>query len=150
MVIAEDKAKDLIEQVCREKGVFLLGVDLKGSGRNRNVKVTLDTEAGITLNECQEISSEISDMFYRKDVFIDGYNLEVSSPGVDKPLEQPFEYKRNIGRNLTVEYQDNDELKMVTGELKEYKDDALNISVGKESLQIPISRVKRAQVKLKW
>jgi len=150
MVIAEDKAKDLIEQVCREKGVFLLGVDLKGSGRNRNVKVTLDTEAGITLNECQEISSEISDMFYRKDVFIDGYNLEVSSPGVDKPLEQPFEYKRNIGRNLTVEYQDDNELKKVTGELKEYKDDALNISVGKESLQIPISRVKRAQVKLKW
>jgi ribosome maturation factor RimP len=146
----EHRARKIVEDICRENRIFHLGTDIRGTGRNIAIKVTLDTEQGITLDQCQEISSEISDMFYRKDIFSEGYSLEVSSPGLDKPLEHSFEFRRNIDRDLSVEYREDKEVKNVTGRLTGYEKDILFMSVGKDILQIPVSRVKRARVKLKW
>jgi ribosome maturation factor RimP len=150
MNISESEIRSYIKDICLAENVYLLNVDIIGGGRSRQVKVTVDTDKGITLNQCQHISKEISDLFYRKDIYEDGYNLEVSSPGVDKPLEHDFEYKRNIGRNLSVVYSDGDETKKVTGELKEFSGTDLQLLVGKDKKNIPLAQVQRAKVKLKW
>jgi len=150
MNITESEIRSYIKDICQAENVHLLNVDIMGGGRSRQVRVTVDTDDGITLDKCQHLSKEIGDLFYRKDIYEDGYNLEVSSPGIDKPLEHEFEYKRNIGRNLTVVYLDGDETKKVTGELKEFSGTALHLLVGKDKKNIPLSQVQRAKVKLKW
>jgi ribosome maturation factor RimP len=150
MTNTESEIKSYIKDICQEQDVHLLNVDIMGGGRSRQVRVTVDTNDGITLDQCQLLSNEISDFFYRKDIYEDGYNLEVSSPGIDKPLEHDFEYKRNIGRNLTVVYLDADETKKVTGELKDFSGTKLQLLVGKNKINIPLSHVQRAKVKLKW
>ena len=150
MNITESEIRSYIKDICQTENVYLLNVDIMGGGRSRQVRVSVDTDDGITLDQCQHISKEISDLFYRKDIYEDGYNLEVSSPGIDKPLEHDFEYKRNIGRNLTVVYLDGDETKKVTGELKEISGTDLHLLVGKDKKNIPLSQVQHAKVKLKW
>ena len=150
MNITESEIRSYIEDICQAENVYLLNVDIMGSGRSRQVRVTVDTDDGITLDKCHHLSKEISDFFYRKDIYEDGYNLEVSSPGIDKTLEHDFEYKRNIGRNLTVVYLDADETKKVTGELKDFSGTDLQLLVGKDKKNIPLSQVQRAKVKLKW
>ena len=150
MNITESEIRSYIKDICQAENVYLLNVDILGGGRSRQVRVTVDMDDGITLDQCQHLSKEIGDLFYRKDIYEDGYNLEVSSPGIDKPLEHDFEYKRNIGRNLTVVYLDGDETKKVTGELKEFSGTDLHLLVGKDKKNIPLSQVQRAKVKLKW
>jgi len=147
---SESKTKEYIVDICHTQNVFLLDVDIRGGGKNRQVKVTVDTEKGIMLEKCQQISREIDDIFFRKDIYADGYNLEVSSPGVDKPLQHEFEYRRNIGRDLTVEYLEDDETKKITGELKQFSGSVLHLMVGKDSFNIPLAQVQCTKIKLKW
>lgn len=147
---SELKIKAYISDICLTQNAYLLDVDVRGGGNNRRVKVTIDTEKGITLDKCQQISREIDDIFFRKDIYPDGYNLEVSSPGVDKPLQHEFEYRRNIGRDLTVEYLEDDETKRITGELKQFSGSELHLMVGKDSFKIPLSQVQCTKIKLKW
>ena len=147
---SELKIKEYIADICRTKNAYLLDVDVRGGGNTRQVKVTVDTEKGITLEKCQQISREIDDIFFRKDIYPDGYNLEVSSPGVDKPLQHDFEYIRNIGRDLTVEYLEDDETKKITGELKKFTGSELHLMVGNDSFNIPLLQVQCTKIKLKW
>ena len=60
----EDKLFELIQPLCNEEKIYLEEVSLHGGGRNRLVKVIVDTESGITLAQCQNLSNKISDMFY--------------------------------------------------------------------------------------
>ena len=147
---SESKIKEYIADICHTQNVYLIDVDVSGGGKSRQVKITVDTEKGITLDECQQISREIGDIFFRKDIYPDGYNLEVTSPGIDKPLQHDFEYTRNIGRDLTVNYMEEDKEKQITGELKQFSGGELHLMVGKESFKIPLSQVRHAKIKLKW
>lgn len=144
------KIREMIETICRQNGAFLLDMEVKGGGRNRLVILTVDTEQGITLAECQTLSNEVSDLFYRKDVYSDGYRLEVTSPGVDKPLEHPFEFRRNIGRDLQVIYYDGSEEKEIVGNLTAYDENQLELRMDEKGFKIPVTSLRRVQVKLKW
>ncbi len=146
----ESKIKELIDDICQQKNVYLLGLDISGGGRNRQVKIIVDTESGVTLKECQQISKEVNDIFFRKDIYADGYKLEVSSPGVDKPLEHEFEFRKNVGRDLALEYIEGDEILKVTGTLESFSGEQLCLIVGKDSVVVPRANVKHAKVKLKW
>jgi ribosome maturation factor RimP len=114
------------------------------------IKVTVDTDEGINLNECEKLSQKISDMLFRKNLYKQGYKLEVTSPGISKPLEHPYEFRRNIGRDLKIDYTDNDEPKKIEGELKSYNNQDITLLVKKEEIIIPLAHINQAKVKLKW
>ena len=147
---SEDKARSIIHEICEERDIFVLKVDIIGGARNRKLRIVCDTEAGISINQCRQVGAEIQDMFFRKNIFIDGYEIEVSSPGLDKPLEHAFEYKRNIGRDLSVDYDNAEEVKHVVGKLVAFDESVLTLEADKESVKIPVTAIKHAKIKLKW
>lgn len=147
---SEDKARSIISDICEERNIFLLKADIIGGARNRRVRIICDTEPGITINQCRQLGGAIQDMFLRKDIFADGYEIEVSSPGVDKPLEHAFEYKRNIGRELNVEYDATDEIKHAVGKLVAFDGSVLTLEAKKDTFEIPMAAIKHAKIKLKW
>jgi len=114
------------------------------------IRVVADTEKGITLGECQALSEKISDIFYRKEVIRGAYRLEVSSPGVNKPLEHDFEYQRNIGKQLSVNYVKDNEEKNVTGELLAWNEDTITLKSEPGETEIPRKAINSAKIKLKW
>lgn len=153
MAVTMDLKKELenvIRPVVENCEAIFVKLTLSGQRRNVLIKVTADTEEGITLEKCRQISKEISDMLFRKDLLHNNYRLEVSSPGLNKPLEMPFEFKRNIGHDLRVIYHENEETKECVGKLLEYVNDALTLEVDKTVIKLSRGDIERAVVKLKW
>ena len=146
----EVKLHRLIQPLCNEENIFLEEISVLGGGKNRLVKIIVDTESGITLSQCQELSKKISDIFFRKDIFNGDYRLEVSSPGTDKPLKESFEFRRSIGKELHVKYKKENEMNSITGELITFDEEIITIRQKNDVISIALSDVDEAKIKLKW
>jgi ribosome maturation factor RimP len=146
----EQELFDIIKPLCDEDRLFLDDVSLLGGMRNRLIKIIVDTEAGVTLAQCQSLSKKISDLFFRKDMFQGDYRLEVSSPGVNRPLKKAFEFRRSIGKDLTVNFRIEGEMQSVSGQLCDFDGDTIILKNKKEEISISLDDIEEARIKLKW
>ena len=146
----EDEIRTFIEPICREEQVYLIDAQVHGAGHGRIIRIVVDTDRGITLNQCEDLSRKFADIFFRKNLYGGNYRLEVSSPGVEKSLEADYEFVRNIGRDLKLEYIAENESKSVTGTLKAYENGILMLETTGGPLKISRNKLKKANVKLKW
>ena len=147
----ENKLEEHIKNICNDLGFMFIEASIHGHKNKQNIKVIADTEKGISLQECQNLSREISDIIFRKDLIYSDYRLDVSSPGLDKPLKYDYEFVRNIGRELIVNYKDESgNFQEVIGELTKYEDDEIIIKINDELKAININNINKAKIKLKW
>jgi ribosome maturation factor RimP len=145
------KLVEHIQSICERLNYILIDVTSQGHKNKQNIKVVADTESGITIDECKDLSREISDIIFRKDLVESDYQLIVTSPGLDKPLERDYEFRRNIGKDLVVDYVDiSDEIKEFTGELTDFDNDYIHLKNKKNDIKIGLNAIKKARVKLKW
>lgn len=148
--VLRKKLEEVITPICKELNMYLFDVQLKGDRRQLLLRIFADTESGITLGECQKLSEEISDIIFRENLIAQDFRLEVSSPGINKPLQFPYEYRRNIGRKLHVVFDENGIRKEVNGELTAYMENTIKLKTGKNLLVIPVNEIQKANVKLNW
>lgn len=143
----------MAETSLPEQDLFIVDVAVSDSAVRPKITVLVDGEQGITIDQCAKISrrinKQIEEMFGEEEV---SYVLEVSSPGLDFPLTQPQQFKRNIGRNLKLRLQDGTEK---TGKLEEVTETGLNLleevkQKGKKATyvpaQIPYGEIVKANV----
>ena len=95
-MITQEKIQDLLEPVLTDSGIFLVDVDVSKTNR---IKIFVDSERGITIDECAKISRELESKLNRD---IEDFELEVSSPGVGTPLKVYQQYLKNIGREVEI------------------------------------------------
>ncbi len=145
-----EKVRELIGPLFDEKFYHLVDLELRGSGNRRVLCVYADTEKGITLAEITRLTQEISDILDLHDVIPASYRLEVSSPGVHRPLTHPWQFRKNIGRLLQVRYQEADLRKEVTGELIRVQGEAIVLRLKTQEVTVPLSAIELAKVKIKW
>ncbi|UQX03266.1 ribosome maturation factor RimP [Streptomyces sp. RerS4] len=94
-----DRLRGLLEPLVTAKGLDLEDIELSKAGRRRMLRIVVDSDEGLDLDLCAELSREISDKLDETDVMgEDEYQLEVSSPGADRPLTERRHYVRAIGR----------------------------------------------------
>jgi len=146
----DEEIVELIKSVCQAEAVIFHKVVRQRMGKTSLIKVFADTESGITLGQCQNLSRKISDLFFRKNILEGNYQLEVSSPGVEKSLEFPYEYRRNIGRTLEVIHESSGVQTSSCGELVMYDDKFLRLKGKKGEIEIPLTQIKHSYVKLQW
>ncbi len=122
----------------------LLLVPLK---RRLLIRVFIENDAGITVGDCEKVSRLINDMIFTENLVESAYVLEVSSPGIDRPLEKLKDFQRNIGRKLRVFYQQSDQAHSAEGILEEAADSGIRIDRGKKgSLSLEFSQITKANV----
>ncbi len=92
-----------LREICTQHSVVLIDVVVRGSNERRIVEVYVDKPEGISLDECGDLSEPIGAMLEEKKAFPMAYRLEISSPGVSRPLQFSWQYQRNVGRLLTLE-----------------------------------------------
>ena len=142
----------MAETSLPEQDLYIVDVAVSDSPRPK-ITVLADGEQGITIDQCATISrrinKQIEEMLGEEEV---SYVLEVSSPGLDFPLTQPQQFKRNIGRSLKLKLQDGTEK---TGKLEEVTETGLNLleevkQKGKKATyvpaQIPFGEIVKANV----
>ena len=97
-----DKIEALIAPVVMDMGYELVGVEYVASGKHSILRVFIDSETGITLDDCEAVSRQLSSIFDVEDPIATQYNLEVSSPGIERPLFNIGHYQRFLGQDIKL------------------------------------------------
>lgn len=96
------KIEQLILPILSGYGLELADLELKGEGRRQILRIFIDKPGGVTLDDCAEVSREVSILFEVEDPITAAYTLEVSSPGLDRPLKKARDFERHAGRLIKV------------------------------------------------
>ena len=96
------KVKEIIEPVIKGLGVALEDMELRKMGRRVFLRVIIDKEGGVTIDNCEQVSREIEAQLDVEDPIPYPYTLEVSSPGLDRPLKTPGNFKRFCGKTVRI------------------------------------------------
>jgi ribosome maturation factor RimP len=128
------RLRAVVEPVVSAAGYDLEGLSLKRVGRRHLVRVTVDSDHGVTLDTVAVLSRDISAALDTAEVsageFVPGeYELEVSTPGVDRPLTLPRHWRRNVGRLVKVSLADDRSQRTVTGRLTAAGEDGVVLDV---------------------
>lgn len=102
MAIDLERIRTLADEVVGAAGCELVEVELKGSGRQRTLRVFIDQESGISHEDCERVSRELSVLLDVEDLVPSAYTLEISSPGLDRKLTRPEDFVRFSGRRVRV------------------------------------------------
>ena len=106
-----DRLRGLLEPLVAAKGLDLEDIETSRAGRRRMLRIVVDSDEGVELDTCAELSREISDRLDETDVMgEDEYVLEVSSPGADRPLTEHRHYIRATGRLVKFQLAEGGEL----------------------------------------
>jgi len=99
---APEKLRNLIEPIIEGLGYEAVGIELLPQGGHELLRIYIDREKGITINSCEQVSHQVSGMLDVEDPIRGDYTLEVSSPGVDRPLFSRADFARFTGRRAKV------------------------------------------------
>ncbi len=158
MDILINKIKEITEDLLRFSKFRLVDIDHKQFKSKHTFTVYMDSVTSITIDECRTFSIRISEQMESSGIFGDSCVLEVSSPGIDRPIKHDWQFKKNIGRNLEIIYEGEQgaEVKQ-KGKLTGYQDDAVILQPvskkKKDAVQpvtIPLAKIKIAKVQIEW
>ncbi|MDR7856230.1 ribosome maturation factor RimP [Tissierella sp.] len=140
--------KKISEPIVEELGYELVDIEFLKEGSSYFLRVYLDKPGGITLDDCQLMSQTLSDKLDEKDPISVAYYLEVSSPGLDRPLKIDKDLRRNIGKEVEIKlYESLDGKKILEGILESYNEDDILIKTEYDEA-MNISRKSIAVIKL--
>ena len=105
MYTREERLYRLLEPAIEVFGLELLGVQLLAQGQHSKLRVYIDSEGGITVDDCARVSHQVSGVLDVEDPIAGQYTLEVSSPGLDRPLFRAAHYERHKGSRISIKLQ---------------------------------------------
>ena len=98
----ERQAEVLLRPIVEEYGFELVDVEYVREGGTWYLRGYIDKPGGITVNDCEQVSRVFSDRLDEKDFIEDSYVMEISSPGLDRPLKKPVDFERGMGKDVEV------------------------------------------------
>tara|TARA_S200000501_G_scaffold167936_1_gene158199 strand:- start:327 stop:776 length:450 start_codon:yes stop_codon:yes gene_type:complete len=123
--------------------LFLVDLIVKGVSGKQFVLVLIDSEVGLSIEMCSLISRKLLSKIEEKSLIEGAFNLEVSSPGIDRPISLPRQFKKNIGRKLEIETLDGETFK---GKLKKIEDQKIALYLRERVEIIFLNKIKKAKV----
>lgn len=143
----EDLLQILIQPLS-DHGVDLEDVEVSDAGRRKLVRVLVDKDGGVTLDDIADATTVVSDVLDGGDVLDDHpYTLEVTSPGVDRPLTQPRHWRRNLDRLVRVQPREG---VAFTGRIVEAGEAGATVDLDGTRRQVQYAGVKTAKVEIEF
>ena len=138
---------ELIEPGLLAKGLELVDVEFKKEGKHWVLRVFIDKEGGVTLEDCQKISRLAGDLIEVEEIIEPTYTMEVSSPGLNRVLKKEKDFIRFSGKKIGVQcHAPLNGRKKFTGILKDFKNQSIRLEVDGQLQIIPINRVAKANL----
>lgn len=145
---------ELAAQQAEQLDVELVDVEVRGASGSRVVRLIADAEGGLDVDHIAALSRQVGDLLDAEELVAGRYTLEVTSPGVGRPLRTPRDFQRNLDRDVRIvrgrEAIDRGEKGEVVGRLVEASEDRLRLAVDGDDLVVPFADVDHAKVVLPW
>lgn len=134
--IYEQKTEEILLPIVEEYGFELVDVEYVKEGSTWYLRAYIDKPGGINIDDCEKVSRRMSEILDEED-YIDGtYIMEVSSPGLGRPLKKEKDFKRSLGEEVEIKtYRMIDKQKDFCGILKEYDNDTVTIMQEDETIK---------------
>ena len=134
--VYEQKTEEILLPIVEEYGFELVDVEYVKEGGTWYLRTYIDKEGGISIDDCEKVSRRLSDILDEKDYIDDTYIMEVSSPGLGRPLKKEKDFKRSLGKEVDIRtYRMIDKQKEFTGILKDDDKDTVTIELENETLK---------------
>ena len=142
----EERVEKLVESKINEIGYELYDVEYAKEGKNYFLRIFIDKEDGIDLNDCEKVNNAITDLLDDADYIKEQYFLEVSSPGIERVIRKDTHLEKSIGKEIEIKLfkKDENNNKEYKGILEKFDEQTLTIN---EDEEIIIQRKDIAQIK---
>lgn len=143
----EKEVKELLNPIIKEKGITLWDIEFKKEGPSYVLRIYLDKDGGIGINDCEEVSRALSAVLDECDPIPQAYMLEVSSAGLDRIIKYDFHFEKCIGKNVDVKFFATlDGVKEFTAKLTGF--DGENVTMEKDGSDITLPFNKISSLRL--
>jgi ribosome maturation factor RimP len=147
MTKKEREIETLLTPTVTAMGLRVWGVEYLGQGKRSTLRVYIDSDDGVTVEDCERVSKQVSDLLDVEGTLVSSYTLEVSSPGLDRLLFKPEQYAESIGETVDVRLNYPFEgRRRVVGALTGLANDEVSVQAEDSKFQIPLSNVQRARI----
>lgn len=144
----ELKTTELVMPIIEANNLELVDVEYVKEGSDYYLRVYADKEGGITINDCETVSRALSDLLDKDDYIEEAYILEVSSPGLTRPLKKENDYRRSVGKIVEIKtFAKVNGAKEFQGILKSYDEESVTIELIDET-ELTISRKDISMIRL--
>ncbi len=141
--------RELLEPLLARKGLELFDIEFKGQGKNGILRVFIDKEEGVTIDDCTLVSRELGTLLDIHDMIPGSYTLEVSSPGLTRALRNPDDFLRFTGKKVKIKTsKDFEKKKIFIGKLIEFKDGLATVETEMGNFSIPYVDIEKANLEL--
>lgn len=147
------KVAEIAARVGAREGIEIVETQLLGSGSRRLLRIYIDKPAGVTHADCELVSQQVGTILDVEDVIPgSGYTLEVSSPGVERPLKSPGDFARFTGQKAKIVLREPVEnQKAWIGVLAGVHDGRVDLDAGAgRTVSLPLAQVQKANLKFEW
>ena len=138
MASIEEKVTKLVEPIIENLGYELYDVEYAKEGKNYFLRIFIDNEKGIDLNDCEKVNDAVNDILDKENYIKEQYFLEISSPGIERVLRKDKHLEQNIGKDINVKLFKKDEngTKEYLGTLKEFNQNEIIIETEEQETKI--------------
>ena len=151
MATLEQNLQEMLQGAVEDLGCELWGIECQRAGRFMAVRLFIDKEGGVTVDDCADVSRQVSAILDVEDPIADKYNLEVSSPGLDRPLFTLPQFERYIGQDIAVHLRiPVMELRKWQGKLERIENDMVILIVDGQEQVLVFGNIQKANVVAKF
>ncbi len=144
---APDHLLALIEPVVEGLGYECVGVEYNAHPRHGLLRIYIDTENGVLVEDCTKVSHQVSGVLDVEDPIPDNYSLEVSSPGAERPFYKLSQFERYIGSTVAIHlFSPVNGRRKLTGKIIQVEDDVITFEENENLLQIPFAAMSKARL----
>ena len=137
----------LLRPVITDLGYVCWGIERLGQGRASLLRIYIDSDSGVTLQDCEKVSNRVSGVLDVEDPIAGEYLLEVSSPGLDRLLFTPAQYEQYLGETVKVRLSGTfEQRKRITGRIQGVTGDKVILDEAGREFHIPVAEIDRARI----
>ncbi len=146
MDINKEKIKEISNEIVEKLEFFIVDFSFRGDQRKPIIEVFVDSSKIVTADNLAEISREINSAIEENGIIDKSYRLDVSTPGVDRPLKFLKQFPKHINRNFEITYKLDEETKTITGKLLSVEKEELTFLSGGKNILINFNNITTAKV----
>ncbi len=151
MATLEQNLQEMLQDAVEDLGCELWGIECQRAGRFMTVRLFIDKDDGVTVDDCSDVSRQVSAILDVEDPIADKYNLEVSSPGLDRPLFTLLQFERYIGQDIAVHLRiPVMERRKWQGQLERIEKDMITLIVDNQEQILVFGNIQKANVVAKF